>query len=310
MLKFILRKILNAVITIFIIITCSFFLINLLYGDPFIGNKALDAETIHNLQHMYGFDQSIFLRYWHFLKGLINFDFGYSYANIGIPIKDLILPNIPHTGLRLSLEYCSMVLTVVLTLGIMIGIISVVNNGVLDKILNFITVLGFSVPLVIIAPLLIQFFGVKLKWFPIFQWNFDFQHLFLPVLALSINILCYVSQVEKMNLSDVLNSKFIKMAKAKGLSRRHIILKHALKPALIPVIGYLSSIISSILTGTVVIERLFGMPGIGNLTVNAALSHDYPLMLAIIIIFSTIFTLSNVIVDILYVLIDPKVQVE
>jgi oligopeptide transport system permease protein len=178
----------------------------------------------------------------------------------------------------------------------------------LDKIITLFTVLGFSIPTIILGPILIQIFGVQLKWFPTCQWNFDFQHLFLPVLTLSFSILCYLSQVEKMNLSDVMNSQFIKMARAKGLTRKHIILKHALRPAFIPVVGYLGSIISNILTGMVIIERLFGLPGIGNLTINAALSRDYPMMLALIIIFSVIFVLSNIVVDVFYVLIDPKVK--
>lgn len=310
MLKFILKKIFNATIVIFVIVTFAFFLINSIHGDPFIGNKTLDPETVQQLRHLYGLDTSLWTRYCEFLKGLTNFDFGYSYAQIGVPIKDLILPADHNCGLLLTLKYCTIVFIVVLVIGMLIGIISVVNNGILNKVLNFITVLGFSVPTIILGPLLIQFFAIRLKWFPIFQWHFDFQHLFLPVLTLSISVICYIAQVGKMNLFDVMNSQYIKMARAKGLPRKQIIMKHALRPALIPVVSYLSSVISSILTGSVIIERLFGMPGIGDLTIYAALTRDYPVMLAIIVIFSVIFILSNIVIDILYVLIDPKVQLD
>lgn len=310
MLKFIIKKLFIAVTIIFTIATCTFFLTNLFNDAPFIADKTLDAETLKNLQHMYGFDKSLFARYCDFLKGLMCLDFGYSYSNIGVPIHDLIFPADQNSGLIISLRYCMIVFFVVTCLGILIGIISTINNGILDKIMSVFTVLGFSIPTIIMGPLLIQFFGVYLKWFPTCQWNFDFQHLFLPVFTLSFSILCYLSQVEKMNLSDIMNSKFIKIARAKGLTRKHIILKHALRPAFIPVVGYLGSIISNILTGTVIIERLFGLPGIGNLTINAALSHDYPMMLALIIIFSVIFVLANIVVDVLYVLIDPKVKFE
>lgn len=308
MLKFILKKLFIAAIIIFTIATCTFFLTNSFHSAPFIDDKTLDLETLKNLQHMYGLDKSLFARYCDFLKGLLVLDFGYSYSNIGVPIHDLIFPVDQNSGLIISLRYCMIVFFVVTCIGILIGIISTINNGILDKIITFFTVLGFSIPTIILGPILIQFFGVKLKWFPTCQWNFDFQHLFLPVLTLSFSILCYLSQVEKMNLSDIMNSQFIKMAHAKGLTRKHIILRHALRPAFIPVVSYLGSIISNILTGTVIIERLFGLPGIGNLTINAALSHDYPIMLAVIIIFSIIFVLSNIVVDVLYALIDPKVK--
>ncbi|MDR2402150.1 MAG: ABC transporter permease [Cytophagales bacterium] len=308
MLKFVFKKILTALAVIFTITTFTFFFINLFQGDPFVGDKTLETETLQNLQKMYGLDKSLLVRYWDFLKGILHLDFGYSYANLGIPIKDLIFPADRNSGFVISLKYCSIVFCLVLSFGILIGIFSAINNGIWDKIISFFTVLGFSIPTIILGPLLIQFFGEKLKWFPTCQWDLNFQHLFLPVLTLSISILCYISQVEKMNLFDVMNSPFIKMAQAKGLTRRQIIFKHALKPALLPVFGYLGSIISNILTGTVIIERLFGLPGIGNLIINAALARDYSMMLALIIIFSVIFISSHILGDILYVLIDPKVK--
>ena len=219
MLKFILKKIFTAIAVVFFIATCTFFLINSFHSDPFVGNKTLDVETLQNLQQMYGLDKSLFARYWEFLKGLTHLNFGYSYSNIGVPIKDLIFPADNNSGFMISFKYCSIVFVVVLSLGILLGIFSAINNGVLNKIINIFTVLGFSIPTIILGPLLIQFFGVKLKWFPTCQWEFDFQHLFLPVLTLSISILCYISQVEKMNLYDVLDSQFIKLALAKGLTR-------------------------------------------------------------------------------------------
>ncbi len=222
----------------------------------------------------------------------------------------MIFPAAGDSGFFVSMKYALIVFCVVFVAGILIGIFSAINNGVGEKISNFINALGFSIPTIILGPVLIFIFGEKLKWFPTCEWSFDFQHLFLPVLTLSVSVLCYLAQIEKINLYDVMNSQFIRMAKAKGLSRRHIIFKHALKPTLIPVVSYLGSIMSLILTGMVIIERLFGFPGLGNLTINAAITRDYPMILALIIIFSFLFITANTLFDILYVFIDPKSKLD
>jgi oligopeptide transport system permease protein len=283
-------------------------MVHLTPGDPFMSDHKISPETLSLLKHKYGLDKPLWLQYINYLRNIaVDHDFGMSYVNIGTKINDMVFA--ADSGFSLSIRLGVVVFCVVTFFGILFGVISAAyNETFIDNIISFISVLFITTPTIVLTPLLVAFFAVKMRWFPTCQWGFDFQHMFLPVLSLSLGLIFLLAQIQKNSLLDVLNSQYIQMARAKGLSKWHILLKHALKPSLIPVISYLGPMAASVLTGTVVIERLFGLPGMGTLSINAAMNRDYYMILALVIIYTVILVSCNTVVDILYGFVDPKLK--
>lgn len=309
MLYFLIRRLFDSVITIFFVITATFFMIKLSPGNPFAGEK-VSQETIKSLERLYNVDKNIFLQYIDYLRNLIfHLDFGISFKNMGVKVNDMIFPPDSDSGFWLSIKFGFVVLVVVVILGVLLGIISALNeNSKIDKILTFFSVVGIAVPPVVIAPVLVLIFSVYLRIFPPIGWEYDFSHLFLPVVALSLPNICFLAQIQRNSLINVMNSRFILTARANGLSKNYILMKHALKPSLIPVISYLGPTAAGIISGSVVIERIFVFPGIGTLTVASALGRDYSTILALVIVYSCVLIFCNTIVDILYTYISPQVK--
>lgn len=310
MFKYIIKRLLGAVITVFIVITITFFLVHLTPGDPFSSERAMNTEALKSLHRMYKLDLPLWDQYCYYIKNLVfNFDFGISYKNIGVRINDLIFPSDGDSGFWLTMKIGIISFLFISICGICLGIISALKpNGILDNTICFFSTVLMAVPTLILAPLLILVFAVYLSLFPVGQWEFNFSHLFLPVISMSIHSICILSQIQKNSLIDVLNSSFIRTAHAKGLPQSYIIKYHALRPSLIPTISYLGPNIASIFAGAVITEKIFSLPGIGTLTVNAAMNRDYSMVLALTILFSIILIICNTIVDISYAFIDPKVR--
>ena len=285
-------------------------MIKLSPGNPFAGEKTSEA-AIKALEKAYNVDKNIFLQYFDYLKNLIfHQNFGLSFKNIGTEVNDLIFPSSGDSGFWLSIKFGLIVFIVVIIFGLLLGILSALNpNSKLDRVINTFTVIGITIPPVVTSPVLVLFFSIFLNIFPPLGWELDFSHLFLPVLALSIPNICFLAQIQRNSLIDILNSNFIITAKSKGLDKKRILLKHALKPSLIPSISFLGPTAAGILTGSVVVEKMFHFPGMGTLTVSSALSRDYSVVLALVIIYSSLLIFCNTIVDILYTLLSPKVEI-
>ena len=286
-------------------------MIKLSPGNPFAGEK-VSQETVKALERMYNVDKNVFLQYLDYIGNLIfHQDFGLSFKNIGVKVNDLIFPTDSDSGFWLSLKFGMVVLIVVVIFGVLLGIISALNeNSKIDRLLNFFSVVGIAIPPIVIAPILVLVFSVFLRIFPPIGWEYDFSHLFLPVVALSIPNICFLAQIQRNSLVDIMNSKFILTARSNGLPKNHILLKHALKPSLIPVISYLGPTAAGIISGSVVIERMFLFPGIGTLTISSALYRDYSSILALVILYSCILIFCNTVVDILYTYISPQVKLD
>jgi len=310
MIRFILKRIGNALLTIYVVLTCTFFMIKLSPGNPFAGEKTSEA-AIKALERAYNVDKNIFLQYFDYIKNLIlHQDFGLSFKNIGTEVNDLIFPSDGGSGFWLSIKFGLIVFIIVVIFGLLLGILAALNpNSKIDRAINAFTVIGITIPPVVTSPVLVLFFSIFLNIFPPLGWELDFSHLFLPVLALSIPNICFLAQIQRNSLIDVLNSNFIITAKSKGLDKNRILLKHALKPSLIPSISFLGPTAAGILTGSVVVEKMFHFPGIGTLTVSSALSRDYSVVLALVIIYSSLLIFCNTIVDILYTYLSPKVEI-
>ncbi|OOF40122.1 oligopeptide transporter permease [Rodentibacter trehalosifermentans] len=305
MFKFILKRVLEAIPTLFILITFSFFLMRLAPGSPFTSERAYPPEVMANIEAKYHLNEPLHKQYLLYLENLSKGDFGPSFKYKDQSVNDLIGAAFP-----VSLKLGCIAFLFALTLGISAGTLAALKqNSRWDYILMSMSMTGVIMPSFVFAPLLVLFFAIWLGWLPAGGWNEGaLPYLILPVASLTIGYVAGIARIMRGSMIEVLHSNFIRTAKAKGLSTRRIILKHALRPALLPVITYLGPAFVGIITGSMVIESVFGLPGMGKLFVNGALNRDYSLVLSLTILVGTLTILFNMIVDILYAVIDPKIR--
>ena len=305
MLKLIFRRLLEAIPTLFVLITVSFFMMRLAPGSPFSSERALPPEVLANIEAKYHLNDPLWLQYLNYLKQLMMGDFGPSFKYKDYTVNELLAQALP-----VSVEIGLYAFIIAVVLGVMLGVVAALKqNSWLDYVLMTLAMTGVVVPSFVKAPLLVLLFAITLKWLPAGGWNDGALHnLILPVTALSLAYIASIARIMRGSMIEVLNSPFIRTAKAKGLPTSHIIKKHALKPALLPVISYLGSAFVVIITGSIVIETIFGLPGIGQLFVNGALNRDYGMVLSLTILVGVLTITFNAIVDILYAVIDPKIK--
>ena len=298
MLKFILRRCLEAIPTLFILITISFFMMRLAPGSPFTGERTLPPEVMANIEAKYHLNDPIMTQYFNYLKQLAHGDFGPSFKYKDYSVNDLVASSFPVSA---KLGFAAFFLAVVL--GVSAGVIAALKqNTKWDFAVMGVAMTGVVIPSFVVAPLLVMIFAITLHWLPGGGWNGGaLQYMILPMVALSLAYIASIARITRGSMIEVLHSNFIRTARAKGLPMRRIILRHALKPALLPVLSYMGPAFVGIITGSMVIETIYGLPGIGQLFVNGALNRDYSLVLSLTILF-------NAIVDVLYAVIDPKIR--
>jgi oligopeptide transport system permease protein len=291
--------------TLFIIVTLSFFLTRLAPGGPFDEERSLPPEIQANLQSAYGLDRPIWVQYTRYLRGLAHGDFGPSFR-----YKDFTVSELIAQGLPVTLEIGSLALTLALALGIPLGTIAALRrHSATDHLAISLVVLGIAIPSFVVLPLLALLFGVTLHWLPVAGWEpGSIRHLVLPVIALTLPPLAYITRLTRGGMLDALSSPFIRTAVAKGLPLRTIITRHALRPALVPVAGYLAPAVASIMTGSLVVESIAGLPGVGRYLVQGALNRDYTLVLGMVILYSSVLIGMGLVVDLLHAWLDPRVR--
>ena len=305
MLRYIIKRLLGAIPTLLVLVTVSFFLIRVAPGGPFDSEKELPIEIQKNIAAKYHLDEPLYQQYFRYLQDIIQGDFGPSYQ-----YKDFSVNQLIYKGFPVSLKIGGSALLFALIMGIFIGTMAALKqNSWADYMLMSSAMLGISIPNFVIAPVLILFFAVHHHWFPAGGWgDGQWQHLILPVFALSLRYIAYIARLMRGSMIEVLTADYIRTAKAKGLSTTQIVLKHALKPALMPVVSYLGPAAAGILTGSVVIEKIFGVPGLGQYFVQGALNRDYTLVMGVIIFIGVMIIVFNLIVDLLYLFLDPKIR--
>jgi oligopeptide transport system permease protein len=305
MILYFFKRLAVAVPTLFIIITLTFFLIRAAPGGPFDEERSLPPEIMANLQSAYGLDQPLFRQYTRYLRALAHGDFGPSFR-----YKDFTVTELIAQGLPVTLELGVTALALALLLGIPAGIFAALHhNSAADYATMTLAVAGIAVPSFVVLPLLALLFGIYLHWLPVAGWEpGSARHLVLPVMALCLPPLAYVARLTRGSMIEVLASGFIRTAVSKGLPLRTVILRHALRPALVPVAGYLAPAVASILTGSLVVESIAGLPGVGRYLVQGALNRDYTLVLGMVILYSTVLIGMGLVVDLLYVWLDPRVR--
>lgn len=299
--RYIIKRLLLAVLTVLIICAITFFTMHAVPGGPFNREKALSEATVAALNARYGLDKPVFEQFIMYMKGILSGDFGVSLKN-GREITAIIGESFPVSA-RLGVS----AMVVALILGTVFGsTAALMRNKLPDRIIVFFSTLFTAVPSFILATLLLLVFCIELGWVPV--WSVSKQNYVLPVIALSAYPMAYITRLSKTSMLDALSQDYIRTARAKGVSRLKMIFKHALRNSLIPVITYAGPQIAYIITGSMVIETIFTIGGLGSKFVSAITNRDYTLIMATTIFLATLMVIANVICDLLYKVVDPRIN--
>jgi oligopeptide transport system permease protein len=305
MLSYAIKRLFGAIPTLLLLITLAFFLMRAAPGGPFDRERALPPEIEAALQRAYHFDEPLSQQYLRYLRGVVHGDLGPSFQYPDYRVSELIAAGAP-VSLKLG---ASAMLLAILIGGAAGALAALRRNGWLDRALMVTALVGISVPGYVVAPLLILVFAVALGWLPAGGWSaHGIGDAVLPVVTLALPQIAYIARLMRASMSEVLDANFIRTARAKGLSTRHIVLRHAAPAALMPVLSYLGPAAAGVVTGSVVVEQIFGLPGIGRYFVLAALNRDYTLVLGVVLFYGVLTLLFNLIVDLLYGALDPRVR--
>ncbi len=303
MLRYAIERLLSAIPTLFLVIAAAFFLTRIAPGGPFDSERRLPAALETRLEQAYHLDESLPQQFWRYLKNLAQGDFGPSFRYIDVEVSELIAQ-----GLPVSMTIGALAMLLALVLGIAGGASAALRqNRWPDHLIMSLSMTGISVPNFVVAPLLVLIFAVTLGWLPAGDLGSP-AHFILPVIALALPQIAYIARLTRASLVDVLRSNYVRTARAQGLSDFDIIRFHAIKPTLIPVVSYLGPAVAGVLTGSVVVEQIFGLPGLGQFFVQGALNRDYTLVMGVVILYGTLIIGFNFLVDMVYGLLDPRVR--
>ena len=305
MFRYALTRLISAIPALLILITLTFFMMHAAPGGPFDRERDVDPQVRAKLEQTYHLDESLWQQYGRYLTALAHGDLGPSFKYADHSVNELIAEGFP-----VSLEIGGLAMLLALLLGAALGIVAALRqNGVVDYGVMTLAMLGVSIPNYVFAPLAILLFAVTLGWLPAGGWSGGaLPNLVLPVIALAAPQIAYIARLMRGSMIEVLHAPYIRTARAKGLSERVVILRHALRPALLPVLSYLGPASAGIITGSVVIEQIFGVPGIGRYFVTAALNRDYTVVMGVVIFYGVLVILFNFIVDLLYGVLDPRAR--
>lgn len=305
MLRYSLRRFLGAIPTLFILIAVAFFMIRLAPGGPFDSEKVLLPEIEANLRATYHLDEPLYRQFARYIGNIVRGDFGPSFQYRDYTVTELIM-----TGFPVSLRLGGSAMLLALLIGVTAGSIAALSqNTRVDYAVMSASMTGISIPNFVMAPILILIFAVYLGWLPAGGLgDGSLRNLVLPVISLALPQIAYVSRLTRGSMIEVLRSPFIRTAKAQGLPLAKILLRHALKPALLPVVSYIGPATAAVITGSVVIEQIFGVPGLGRFFVQGALNRDYTLVMGVVIFYGVLIIAFNFLVDLAYAWLDPKVK--
>lgn len=303
--KFIIKRVLSAIVTIFLVATITFFLMFLVPGGPFLSEKAPSAETLAALEAKYGLDQPVSVQYVNYMERLIHGDLGTSLKKRGLEVNDIIA-----TGFPVSAKVGGIAIAGAVLIGVPLGSVAALNRGKpLDNIIMVVATCGIAVPSFVMATVLMVTFGVQLGWLPTMGLSGPLSYI-MPCIALAFYPTAYISRLMRSSMLDVLGQDYMRTARAKGLSQFVMLFKHALRNAILPVVTYLGPLLAYTLTGSFVIEKIFTIPGLGSEFIGSITSRDYPLIMGTTIFLAFLIIMMNVIVDIVYKLIDPRIKLK
>lgn len=303
---FALNRILVTLPTLFLSVTIAFFLIRIAPGGPFDSERPLDAKIIENLNRIFKFDRPLYEQYWYYVKALASGDFGPSLTRPDFQVAELFA-----RGLPVSLTLGSLALLLAVLVGGTLGVVAARRqNGAIDYLVTGFATFGITVPTFVVAPTLQIVFGITLMWLPVATWNGGaLRHLVLPVATLALPQIAVIARLTRAAMIENLRANHIRTLRAQGLAESTV-LTHALRGAALPVISYLGPAAAHLLTGSVVVETIFGLPGVGQLFVKDALNRDYMVVMGTVVLVAVFITLFNLLVDLAYAWLDPRVRYE
>ncbi len=305
MIHYALRRLLTSVPTLLVLISLTFFMMRAAPGGPFDRERTLSPEIERAMQAAYHLDEPLWQQFARSLGGLLRGDLGPSFQYPGFSVSELIAQGAP-----VSLLLGVLALMLAVPFGAGLGITAALrHNRLADYSVMTVAMTGLALPSFVLAPLLILAFAVNLGWLPAGGWG-RASALVLPVVALALPQVAAIARLMRGAMIEALNQNFIRAARAKGLPERLVVLRHALPSALMPLLSYLGPAAAGVMTGSVVVEQIFGIPGIGRYFVQAALNRDYPLVLGVVIFYGALIVLFNFLVDLLYGALDPRVKHE
>ena len=299
------RRLLGALLTLFCIVSVSFFVVRLAPGGPFDQEQAIPASIRVNLDRLYGLDQPLGLQYGHYLEGLLHGDFGPSFK-----LRDFSVGELIAQGLPLSLTVGVAAIALGLLLGIPLGVLAASKrNSAADFGISSAVMLGVALPSLVTGPLFALVFGLYWHWLPVGGWDAGSpRYLVLPVITLALPVMAHVARITRGSLLEVLRANYVQTARARGLGESRVIWRHALRPALLPVVSYLGPAAAYVVTGSLVVETVFGLPGTGRYLVQGAINRDYTLVMGMITVYGTLTLGFNLSADLLYGWLDPTVR--
>ena len=299
---YVVKRFLMAILTIFLVIAITFFTMHAIPASPFSSEKARSDAVVAALEAKYGFDKPVPVQFMNYLKGLMRGDFGLSTGWAGFSVIDLIKGGFSYSGL---IGLCAAIIALIV--GVALGAWAALRRGkLIDKIVQVLTTAFVSMPSFVMATLFLLLFGLLWKVFPTNATQPG--GLIMPIISLSLNPMAYVTRLERSAMLDVLGQDYIRTARAKGVANRKVIFKHALKNALSPIITYAGPMLAGILTGSMVVENIFSVPGLGRLFVNSMLRTDYMMIMGVTIFLAVLIVLMNFLSDVLYKLMDPRID--
>lgn len=305
MFRFIARRLLQTIPVLLVIITATFFMVRFVPGGPFTADKAIPPEILRNLEAHYGLDQPLWRQYFNYLGRIVHGDLGPSFKYANRSVNEIIAATFP-----VSLELGGLALGVALLIGLPLGVLAAVRrNSWFDYLASSVGMLGICVPTFVLGPLLALSLGIYLQWFNVSGW-YDWTDRVLPALTLGFVYAAYIMRLTRGGMLEVLGQDYIRTARAKGATEARIVLRHALRGGLLPVVAFLGPAIAGILTGSFVIETIFQIPGLGRQFVISAFSRDYTLVLGTVILYASLIVVCNLVVDVVQVWLNPKLKFE
>ncbi len=307
MLGYAIRRLASALPTLLAIVTAAFFLMRLAPGGPFDDEQTLAPEVAANLDAAYGLDQPVLVQYRNYLGGLLRGDLGPSFRYKDFNVSELIAQGLPVTA---SLGAAALLLAVIA--GVLLGMLAGQRrNRAADHVVMSAALVGIAVPNFVVAPLLALVFGVLLGWLPVGGWESgELRYAVLPVITLALPFVAYIARLTRGSLLEVLQSPHIRTARAKGLRESRILWRHAFKPTILPVVSFLGPAAAALLTGSLVVEQVFGLPGVGRYFVQGAVNRDYTLVMGMVVFYAVLIVGLNLLVDLVYGWLDPRIRHE
>ena len=303
MLKLIITRIFQSLVTLFLIITFSFFMMRMAPGGPFDSERKLPPEIEANIKAKYNLDQPLVYQYINYLSDIAKGDLGLSFRYQNYTVNELI-----YEGMKVSFSLGSLALLFALIIGVPFGIIGSQREGsILDHLIVSTSILGISIPNFVLGPVLVMFFAILIPIFPAGGLDSPVSYV-LPVFTLSIYYLSYITRLTRIGFIGIKRREFILTARAKGLSEPVIIFRHMLRGGVLPLVSYLGPAAAGIITGSIVIEKIFNVPGIGQHFVQGALNRDYTLVMGVVVFYSTLIIAFNFLIDLVYLALDPQVK--